>query len=200
MKKIGLLGGTFNPIHNGHLYIASEAKAKFDLEEIIFMPAGNPPHKRSREILSGIMRSEMVKAAVEGYTGFTLCDYEINKKGYSYTFETLQHLNKLYEDVEIYFITGADCLMELSSWRRVEEILELSKFVVFKRPGYNLQELLKQKEKVEKHYNKEIFFLDLLEMDISSTDIRRRIKNSEEYRFFLPDRVYRIIEKLNLYR
>lgn len=200
MKKIGLIGGTFNPIHNGHLYIASEAMEKLKLQEIIFMPAGNPPHKRNKDILDANIRSEMVNLAVRDYSGFTLCDYEVNKEGYSYTYETLKYLKSIYEDIEIYFITGADCLVDIFTWKNVEEILKLSHFVVFNRPGYPLEELLMQKEKVEKHYNKDIIFLDLLQMDISSTDIRDRIKNNSQYRFFVPDNVYSFIEKLNLYR
>jgi len=200
MKKVGLLGGTFNPIHNGHLYIASEAMEKLNLQEILFMPAGNPPHKRNKPILDAKLRMEMVSLAVGDYKDFTLCDYEVNKQGYSHTYETLKYLKSVYEDIEIYFITGGDSLAEIFTWKNVDEILSLSHFVVFNRPGYTLEELLSQKKRVEEIYNKEIIFLDLLQLDISSTDIRNRIKNNSQYKFFLPDRVYNFIEKLNLYR
>ncbi len=200
MKKIGVLGGTFNPVHNTHLYIASEAKRLLKLQEVIFIPAGNPPHKDSKGITEAVIRGEMTKLAIRDYKNFTLSEYEINKKSCSYTYETLQYLKNQCNDTELFFITGADSLINLDKWKNVPEILSMATLVVFRRPGYTLEEIINKKKAVEEQYNCKIILLELMEMDISSTDIRNRIKNNEEYRFFVPEAVYSFIETLKLYR
>lgn len=198
--RLGVIGGTFNPIHNGHLYIASEALRLLKLDKIIFIPAGNPPHKQEEKITDAIIRSQMVKAAVGDYSHFEVSDYEVNKRTYSYTYETLEYLKRLYKEAEIFFITGADCLINLYSWKKVPEILELCNFVVLSRSGYSKEELEMQKHKVLEDFKGNIILLDLEELNISSTDIRNRIKNEQEYKFFVPEKVYGLIEALNLYR
>ena len=125
MKKIGVFGGTFDPIHIGHIYIAYEAYKILELDEVIFMPAGNPPHKKWKDITDEIIRYEMVKKAIEPYSFFSINNYEIEKKGLSFTYETLRYLHESFKEVELYFITGADCLINLNSWKNINEILNL---------------------------------------------------------------------------
>jgi nicotinate-nucleotide adenylyltransferase len=199
MKK-GIYGGTFDPIHNGHLYVAREALNCLDLEELILMPSGIPPHKRNMGITDGAIRYEMVKMAVQNDDRFKISDYELKKEGYSYTYETLEHLRAFDKYSDWYFITGADCLMDLGLWKNVDKIFEACTFVVFNRPGFNNSLLLEQKAKVERQYGREIIFLDMELIDISSSMIRAMIKEGGNVEEFLPTGVYEKIVELGLYR
>lgn len=198
MEKIGVIGGTFNPIHLAHLYIAYEAKNQLNLDKIIFMPVGSPPHKRNSNVLGASLRYNMVKEAIQGYEGFTISDYEIRKQGYSYTFETLEYLKN--DDNKLYFITGADCLLDIEKWKCPERIFKVSDLVVFSRGGYKKEELLIQKDKIDKKYNTNINFLDIIDLEISSSIIRERIKTGKRVDFFLPESVLNFIIDNNLYK
>lgn len=197
MKKIGILGGTFNPIHLAHLYIAYEAKNQLDLDKIIFIPAGSPPHKQDEEILRASLRYNMVYEAIKNYEDFEISNYEIKKEGYSYTYETLEKFKE--EDNELYFITGADCLMDIEKWNNPEDIFKLSKFIVFNRAGYSKKNLRIQKDKIQEKFNTTISFLDIIDLEISSSMIRERIKEGKRVDFFLPKEVLNFIEENNIY-
>ena len=197
MKKIGILGGTFNPIHLAHLYIAYEAKSQLNLDKVIFIPAGSPPHKKNQDIVEASLRYKMVYEAIKNYEDFEISNYEIDKKGYSYTFETLKNFKD--KDNELYFITGADCLMNIEKWKNPEEIFKLSKFVVFNRPGYNKDEIKIQKIKIEDKFNTRITFLDIIDLEISSSMIRKRISEGKRVDFFLPREVLNFIKENNIY-
>lgn len=200
MKKIGVLGGTFDPIHIGHIYIAYEAYITLQLDEVIFMPNGVPPHKNNKNVTDEKIRYAMVEKSISNYSFFTISNYEMKKEGVSFTYETLRYLKNSFMDVEIFFITGADSLINLHTWRNVDDILDLCKLVVFNRPGYKKNQLLNKKKLIEKKYNTNIIYLDLLNLDISSSLIRSRINNSLEVDFFLPRGVLDIIEREELYR
>lgn len=199
--KVGIIGGTFDPIHNAHLYIAYEAKEQLNLDRVIFMPAGIQPLKTDKKITSSKYRYEMVKEAIKDYEKFEVSDYEINKGGLSFTYETLEHFKSLdkNEDVELFFITGADCLMNIEKWKEVKKILSLSNMVVFMRGGADKEKLLLQKDYIEKKYNATIIFLDLKELEISSTDIRNRISEGKKIDFFVPESVKNYIYQKGLY-
>lgn len=197
MKKIGIVGGTFNPIHLAHLYIAYEAKNQLNLDKIIFIPAGSPPHKKDKNIIEASLRYKMVYEAIKNYEDFELSNYEIEKKGYSYTFETLRKFKS--KDNELYFITGADCLMDIEKWKNPEEIFKLSKFVVFNRAGYSKKNLTIQKAKIEKKFNTDITFLDIIDLEISSSMIRKRISEGKRVDFFLSKEVLDFIKENNIY-
>lgn len=199
MKKYGIIGGTFDPIHFAHLYIAYEAKEELDLDKVIFMPAGSPPHKRDKRVTEASLRYKMVYEAIKDYEGFEVSDYEIKKEGLSYTYQTLEHLKKENSDAELYFITGADCLINLNKWVKVDRILELANLVVFGRPGFRKEDLLEEKALVEEKYGIDIIFLNFKDLDISSTDIRKRIKLGKRIEFFLPKEVNSIIKENKLY-
>lgn len=197
MKKYGIIGGTFDPIHNAHLYIAYEAKKRLNLDKIIFIPNGSPPHKLNKKVTGASLRYEMVKEAIKDFEDFEVSDYEIEKEELSYTYKTLEYFNK--DNVELYFITGADCLVSLHKWKNVTEIFSLCNFVVFTRPGFKEADLKKEKELAEKKYNGEIIFLNVLNLEISSTEIRKRIENGDRVDFFVPERVMKVIEREKLY-
>lgn len=200
--KIGIIGGTFDPIHNAHLYIAYEAKEQLNLDKVIFMPAGIQPLKTDKKITGSKDRYEMVKEAIRNYDSFEVSDYEINKGGLSFTYETLEHYNNSKEskDEELFFITGADCLMNIEKWREVEKILSLSNMVVFMRGGTDVERLLAQKKYIEEKYNTSIIFLALKELEISSTDIRNRVNEGKKIDFFVPESVKNYIYAKGLYK
>lgn len=140
----------------------------------------------------------MVEEAIGSYDGFEISDYEIKKMGYSYTYETLEKFKN--DDCELFFITGADCLMDIEKWKYPERILELCTFVVFTRSGYNNEKLKKQKKNIEKKYNTNIEFLDIIDLEISSSMIRERIKNDKRVDFFLSKDVLDFIINKGLYK
>lgn len=197
-NKVGIFGGTFDPIHNGHLYIAYEALKQLELDKIIFIPAGNPPHKNSSNVIDGNIRYKMVELAIKDFEGFQVSDYEINKKSRSYTFETLQYY-KSKESDELYFILGADSLISIDYWKSVDKILEAATIVVFNRPGFTKEEIEKKKTQVELKYNKKIIYLDLLNLEISSSCIKEKICKGERIDFFIPESVKQYIEENNIY-
>lgn len=198
MKKYGIIGGTFDPIHFAHLYIADEAKYSLGLDKVIFMPNGNPPHKSLKAVSEGFLRYEMVCEGIKGLDGFVASDYEIKRDEPSFTYKTLQAFKE--KDVELFFITGADCLMDLEEWENIKEIFNNANLVVFKRPGFTFEDLKEQKKYIEEKYETEIIFLNLKDLDISSTDIRKRIKEDRNVKFFLPNGVLDIIKREELYK
>ena len=200
MKRYGMMGGTFNPIHLAHLYIAYEAKETLNLDKVIFMVAGNPPHKKESSVIDSNYRYDMVKMAIKDYSGFEISDYEIQKQGYSYTYETLKYLKGDEGDVEVFFIAGADSLMDIEKWKNPELVLSNCTFVAFNRGEYNKETLEGQKKKLQDKYNSNIILLDISNLDISSSMIRERIINGKRVDFFMPQKVMKYIEQNNLYR
>lgn len=199
MIKKGLFGGTFDPIHIGHLNIAYEALYRLNLESVVFMPSGNPPHKTDKTIRDSKLRMDMVKLAIEDEELFSVSQYEITKEEFSYTFETLEYFNKTEKNTRWYFITGADCLMQLETWKNVEKIMNSCEFVVFNRDGYNIKDILNKKRFIEEKYNKRIFFLDIPILEISSSSIRRKIYKNEEISYLVGKNVKKYICERNLY-
>lgn len=196
MKK-GIIGGTFDPLHNGHMHIAYEALEKLNLDKIVFIPAGNPPHKNN--ITDATTRYNVVEKAIKDEKYFEISDYEVLKEGLSFTYETLEYLNNKETDTKWYFICGVDCLMELESWNNVNTILELCNMVVFIRPGFNEKQIYNQREKIEKKFKKKIILLDLPQMEISSSYIRERVKKGRNVSYLVPYSVNDDIKNLNLY-
>lgn len=200
MKRYGIIGGTFDPIHYAHLYIAYEAKEQLNLDEVIFMPAGKQPLKADKIVTDSKIRYDMVKSAIETYDGFSISNYEIKKGGLSFTYETLEDFkNNNDEEVQLFFITGADCLLTLDQWKEVEKIFSLASLVVFPRGGISKQEMLERKELIEEKYNGKIVILNLKELEISSTYIRERVNKNQRIDFFVPANVVDIIYKNKLY-
>ncbi|MEA4846432.1 MAG: nicotinate-nucleotide adenylyltransferase [Clostridiaceae bacterium] len=199
--RIGVMGGTFDPIHYGHLVAAEAARVGFGLNKVIFMPAGNPPHKQLQEISCPEHRYRMTALAISSNPGFEISRLEVDKAGITYTFDTVKNLKSIYgEKSAIYFITGADAVLELLTWHNIGELLTLCKFIAVTRPGYDYQELEQKIEEISSNYGGEIICLEAPLLDISSTDIRERIKNGKPVKYLLPEAVEEYIYKNGLYR
>ena len=200
MNRKAIFGGTFDPIHNGHLHIAYKALEELKLDKIIFIPSGNPPHKSEEYITNKIIRYDMVKYAIVNEHKFEISDYEVTKKGKSYTYETIEYFSKHYPNIELYFIAGADCLIDIHKWKNISSIMEKSQLVVFNRPGYSMDSILLKKKEVEEKFKRNIIFLNIPLLDISSTEIREKIKKDEDIKNLIPEKTYEIIKKYKLYK
>lgn len=197
MKKIGILGGTFDPVHNGHMIIARQAMEQFGLDEVRIMTGGNPPHKRNACITAAEARHEMVKLAAEGEKGLIPFDYELNKKTFSYTFETLTELNERYPEVEWYFIIGEDSLRDILKWYRPEIIVKKCILLVYPRSGGSAAGLIKERAA---QLDGDIREISAPVFGISSTDIRKRVSEGKSVKYLVPDKVEEYIEKHKLYQ
>ena len=193
MRK-AVFGGTFDPIHNAHLYIAHRALEDFNLDKVIFMPSAKPPHKLEKNVTHPYIRYEMVKMAIRGEPKFEISDYELNSSTLSYTYKTLEYFNELERDTEWYFLTGLDCLMEIDTWMNPDKIFELCHFVVYNRLGYNFNHMKKNK-----YFDKAVV-LDMPILDISSTRIREDVAKGRNVSSLLPESVNELIVQLNLYK
>lgn len=199
MKKVGIMGGTFDPIHLGHLVVANEVLNIYKLDEIIFVPAGNPPHKIGMRA-SSVDRYLMTVLATMSNDKFTVSDIEIKKNGKSYSLDTLREFHDIYPDTEFYFITGTDAVINLSNWHEPEELLKLCKFIAVSRPGMNKESVESKIEEIRKDLNGHIELLHVPMLQISSTEIRERFIKGISAKYLLPEAVEQYINKNNLYR
>lgn len=196
MSKIGIMGGTFNPIHNAHLAMAEQAAGQFGLDRIFFVTSANPPHKKEQKIPDAVLRHKMVKLAIAGIPEFTACDYEIKKGGYSYTSETLAYFAKKRPGDDIYFIIGADSLHDIPTWHEPEKILKHCTLIVFARSGVSLEENIK---KLSSLYSCKIKTAEYNTAEISSTEIRSRAAEGEDISKLVPPAAAEFIVRNNLY-
>lgn len=197
--RIGILGGTFDPFHAAHGYMAEETLRLLDLDKLIIMPNGDPPHKNNYVTLAE-HRFNMVNLAVKGIDGIEVSDFEIKTEKPSYTWKTVKTLKEnYYPNDDLFFIMGRDSLISFFKWREPETILKYTSIVCFDRPGYREEEVIKSKEEIEKLGGKIILF-DSLDLEISSTEIRNRFKNGNVIKSFLHKDVLKYIEKNGLYR
>lgn len=197
-RTIGIMGGTFNPIHYAHLFIANEALNEFNLDEILFIPTGNPPHKNNIEIDTH-HRFEMTRLAILSNSRFSISDIEVNKSVRSYTVDTLKELKKIYNDTDFYFITGTDSILQLETWKNPAELLKLAKFISVVRPGYTNDDVIYKINELQKKYHGEISLLNSVQLQISSTKIRERVRQNKSIKYLLPEAVERYIIENNLY-
>jgi nicotinate-nucleotide adenylyltransferase len=216
-KNLGVLGGTFNPVHYGHLAAAEEVRERLKLDRILFIPSFLPPHKHDEEMPSAAARLEMVRLAVAENAHFTVSDIEVQRGGRSYTLDTLQSLRSMHPLAGLFFITGIDSFLDIRSWYQWEKLLALSAFVVLSRPGHLFEELVKidfmnaaarelsalDRGELDQTVVRTGAFTVHLEMiphyDISSTDIRKRIHEGRSIKYLLPDAVENYIIKNKLY-
>lgn len=200
MLKFGILGGTFNPIHYGHLLMAERAREALGIGKIVFMPAGIPPHKDIKEVASAEDRLKMVELAVKDNDSFIISTIELDREGKTYTVDTLKELKSEYgQDTELYFIIGADVLFDLLKWRSAGEVFKLCKFAVMKRPGYKKDDFDERIKFLQEQYNASIEVVEMPLIDISSTDIRHRLMDNLSIKYLLPDKVVKYIRKEGLY-
>ncbi|RSD24137.1 nicotinate-nucleotide adenylyltransferase [Mesobacillus subterraneus] len=187
MKKIGILGGTFNPPHTGHLVIANEVLHARGLDEVWFMPNQVPPHKSVAEPISNTARLAMIELAIEGNPAFRIEKVELERSGPSYTYETMKLLKDMYKEHDFHFIIGGDMVEYLPKWQNIDRLLKMVKFIGVSRPSY----------KDETPYD--ILYTETPQMDISSSMIRERVKAGRSIRYLLPDPVREYIEEHGLY-
>ncbi|PKL05614.1 MAG: nicotinic acid mononucleotide adenylyltransferase [Synergistetes bacterium HGW-Synergistetes-1] len=198
MRRIGIMGGTFDPIHYGHLRAADEAHAAFGLSEVIFVPTGQPPHKTGERVSSADKRFMMTVLATVDCPYFSVSRIEIDKTGKSYTIDTLRQLKSLpeYLDTEFYFITGLDAVLDIVSWKNPEEIMSLCKFVAVSRHGYTHTRM----EELPEDLRSAIIPLEIPLLAISSTGLRERVRKERSIRFLVPPSVEHFIRKYSLYK
>ena len=219
--QIGLFGGTFNPIHNGHLRAALEVKESFSLDACYLIPAAVPPHKRDRAVTGAADRTEMIRRAIDGLAGFELCDVELRRSGPSYTIDTVVHLkNSLPRGTRLFLLLGLDAFLELDTWKEYRQLLQELPFIVMIRPEPRTDCITAPVRRVEEFLQSRIsadyggsrstksfthpqlqavYTFAVTLMDISSSGIRQRIEQGQSIRYLVPEAVGRYIREKGLY-
>lgn len=187
-RKIGILGGTFNPPHLGHLIIADQVKNQLGLEKVLFIPSANPPHKTEKKTIEASHRIAMVLESIKNDDGFSLDDSEVKRGGKSYTYDTIVKLKEEYPDVEFYFIIGADMVEDLKNWYKIDELVQIVQFVAVNRPAYSLDTSFP------------VIVVDVPNIDISSSVIRQKVKDECSIKYLVPPEVEKYIEREGLYK
>ena len=189
MKRIGILGGTFNPPHIGHLAIAQMAKEKMCLDKVIFVPSNLPPHKSADGVAAPKHRLAMTRLSVAKNSSLTVSEFEIKKKGKSYSVDTMRYFRKKFSrKVELFFIIGGDALSQLEKWKYIKDLVKITTFIVVNRPG-------RFKKKTWIKHNS----VSMPGIDISSSYVRQRIAQGKTVKYFVPDNVIRYIKRNKLY-
>ncbi len=201
MKKVGILGGTFNPIHNGHIQLAKKALEEFSLEYVLFVPTGLPPHKSSKDLAPKRHRLKMVSDAIRPYKKFKLSKAEINRSGYSYAVDTFNRLKKrMGAKTRLYYIMGLDSINSILSWKKPLELFKMCEFIVATRPGSKIKTFKRLIKFPPLALNKDKISVIELKMDVSATDIRSKIKSGRSVSGILPPEVEKYIEKNSIYK
>lgn len=199
--KIGILGGSFDPVHCGHIGLAEDALVQAQLDKVVFVPAAHQPFKLDRDVTSGHHRFEMLKLAIKEHEHLEISQYELESRGISYTYLTMRAMQKQYgEEVRLYFITGTDSFLKIEKWMNSEELLKNYSFIIGTRPGYKKVELDRCVKRIFEKYNTEIVNIDNTQLDISSTEIRERLENGTAATGLVPVEVERYIKEHGLYR
>ena len=209
LKPVGFLGGTFDPIHNGHFWLAREGLARLGLERIVFLPAGHPYQRGRATYASAAQRLDMMKLALAGESAFAIDERELHRSGPTYTFDTLQQLrSELGSSVEFVWLMGADIFARLDTWHRWRELFGLTHFAVFRRDGFDafeavasapLRSVVAARAALPQPATGKVWFLDALPPDISSTAIRERLRRGEPVSGMVPDAVLDYIQQHQLY-
>lgn len=200
MKKVGILGGTFNPVHKGHIRLAEKALKEFGLAYVIFVPTGLPPHKSTKDLATKKHRLKMVSESIKGRKKFKLSKMEINRSGYSYAVDTFNKLKKrLGKSTRLFYIMGLDSINSILSWKKPLELFKMCEFIVATRPGSKIKTFKRLVKFPPLAINKDKISVTELKMDVSSTDIRNRIRAGKPVSKLLPKPVEQYIEKNSLY-
>ena len=201
MKRLGIMGGTFNPVHKGHLALAKKAVEEFALDHVIFIPSGNPPHKTPGEVIDKEDRFKMVKLAISGMKEFTASRIELDRPGYSYAVDTFSALKRKYgKSAKLFYIMGLDSIAEILEWRKPLELFKLCEFIVGTRPGTRIRTFkrLVKFPPLQKEVDK--IHLMELEENISASEIRTRLKAGKSVSRLLPKVVLNYIKRKELYQ
>lgn len=197
--KVGILGGTFNPIHYGHLIIAEHIRVDQNLDKIIFIPTGLPPHKDRLEVLGGEARSKMVDLAIGSNPYFHLSTIEVDNREISYTIDTVNSLKKENPIDEFYLIIGGDSLMEIKTWKGFKELIGSVNIIVADRYGACGQDIMDEIKRLNKDMNSNIVNINTPIIDISSTEIRRKLREKKSIKYLLPENVENYIRQRGIY-
>ena len=199
-RRVGIMGGTFNPVHMGHLLLAENAYSMFSLDEILFIPSGCSYMKDQTEILDGATRLHMTRLSIADNPHFSLSSMEIDRGGYTYTCQTLEQLGEENPETDYYFILGADSLFQMESWKDPEIIFQKAVILAAVREGRDIKELLEKAGQLKDKFKAEIHLVPIGNIDISSSDIRRRVREERSIRYLDHESVREFIEENNLYR
>lgn len=200
MRKVGILGGTFNPIHNGHIELAKKALKEFGLETVIFVPVGTPPHKSTIDLAPKKCRLQMISLAISEKKQFKLSKIEINKSGYSYAYDTFQKLKKRFgKKCVLYYIMGLDSINSILSWKKPIELFKLCEFIVATRPGTKIRTFKRVMKFPPISVNKAKIHIIELKMHVSSSAIREGIKRGKDVSKSLPKEAYAYIKGTGIY-
>ena len=201
--RLGVMGGTFDPIHIGHLVTAEEARCQFTLDRVMFMPSARPPHKTGVPHSPASDRLKMVELAIKGNPNLEVSDIEHTRGGLSYTIDTLRELRReMGPDSELFFITGADAILEILTWKDPEELLSQARFIAATRPGFELEKL---RDALPRHNSEgadaleSVYSMEIPALAISSTDIRQRAADGRPFRYLVRDSVWEYIIANGLY-
>ena len=198
-RKIGIIGGTFNPIHYAHLLLAENAREQFALDRVVFIPAGVPYLKDCSDIPAGELRYQLAKIATKDNPYFTCSRIEIDRAGNTYTIDTVRELKRMYPGDSLYFIMGADSVFDPDNWHEVEELYKLITIIATVRKDVDEDALENKCEELREKYSADIRIFSCGRMDISSTDIRRRMNKGMSVRYLLPDDCIDFIRTRNIY-
>jgi len=196
--KIGILGGTFNPIHIGHLIVAEHIREFFPLDKVIFIPAGVPPHKKHVETWND--RFNMVNLSIMTNPNFLVSSIEIEREGNSFTIDTIKILKYNYVNDDLFFIIGADSLLDLKNWHKFDELLKLVKFIVVGRECISEKSILDNIEQLKSSYGSNIYYLWAPLINVSSTEIRKKVNNNKSIKYLVTESVENYINEHELYK
>lgn len=200
MKKVGIMGGTFNPIHLGHLSLAENAYEQLDLDIVVFIPSKNPPHKAKPEDITDQQRIDMIQLAIQGNPHFELSAIEMEREGMTYTADTMTLLKEQNPNTEYYFIIGADSLFMMHQWYQPQIIFDHCIVAAANRDHGDQEALKKQIQVLKNEYNANIILIDMPTVQVSSCNIRERVAEGKSIRYYLPSSVHEYIESKCLYR
>ena len=201
VQRLGIMGGTFDPIHYGHLVTAEAARDRFDLNKVIFVPSGHPPHKKDYQVTAGEHRYMMTMLAIATNPHFEVSRLEMDREGYSYAIDTVRQFFKMYhEGCELFFITGADAILEIFTWKNVPALVRLCSFIAATRPGFNKGEINRVIDRLGDCGAASVKLLEVPALAISSTDIRTRIKGGRSIKYLLPEPVEQYIYQERIYK
>ncbi len=200
-KSIAIMGGTFDPIHNGHLVTAEAVRHRFKVDRVVFIPTGRPAHKTDKQVTHNEHRYLMTVLATMRNENFDVSRIEIDRPGITYTIDTIEALKKICRpDVRLYFITGADAIHQIMSWKEPERLLTLCDFVAVTRPGYRKNQMFEEIGEIREKFASRIHYMEVPALAISSSDIRERARKGEPIKYLLPQEVEDYIHKFKLYQ
>lgn len=201
-KRIGIIGGSFDPLHLGHLIIARDAAEHLGLSEVVFIPAATPPHKQHAKQVAAEHRLNMLKLAVDTDARFSVSDIEILRGGLSYSVDTIKALSAIHHDADLFLIVGSDTLVELHTWHRVDELLQMCSVATILRPGIDSLDVISQKIQLPERHRAKLMdhVIEAHRIGISSTEIRRRVAEGKGIRYLVPPAVETYIREHGLYQ